>query len=222
MTIDPAMSSELPTSTFFLTAIALATLGAILILAGIAALLRARPLRFAVRTLAGLLLLSLGGLAGTIAIGTQGYRALTREDVAARLFVRPVGPQRFAATVRFPDGREATFELAGDEIYVDAHILKWKPFANVLGLHTAYELDRMGGRYRAIEQERSAVRTVYLLGQERPMDLFRLRQRYAFLATLLDAEYGSATFTTVTRPAELELRVSTTGLLMRDANLLPK
>lgn len=222
MTIDPAMSSELPASPFFLTAIALATLGAILILAGIAALLRARPLRFAVRTLAGLLLLSLGGLAGTIAIGTQGYRALTREDVAARLFVRPVGPQRFAATVRFPDGREATFELAGDEIYVDAHILKWKPFANVLGLHTAYELDRMGGRYRAIEQERSAVRTVYLLGQERPMDLFGLRQRYAFLATLLDAEYGSATFTTVTRPAELELRVSTTGLLMRDANPLPK
>lgn len=216
------MSSELPTSLFFLTAIALATLGAILILAGIAALLRARPLRFAVRTLAGLLLLSLGGLAGTIAIGTQGYRALTREDVAARLFVRPVGPQRLAATVRFPDGREATFELAGDEIYVDAHILKWKPFANALGLHTAYELDRIGGRYRAIEQERSAVRTVYLLGQERPIDLFRLRQRYAFLATLLDAEYGSATFTTVARPAELELRVSTTGLLMRDANPLPK
>ena len=212
------MASDLSGSPFFLAAIALGALGVILVLAGVAALVRAKPLRFTFRILAGLLLLSLGGLAGTIAIGTQGYRALTREDVAAHLFVRPVGPQRFAATVRFPDGREATFALAGDEIYIDAHILKWKPLANVLGLHTAYELDRVAGRYHAIEQEQSAVRTVYSLGQNKPVDLFGLRRRYAFLTILVDAEYGSATFIPVTQPAELELRISTTGLLMRDAN----
>jgi hypothetical protein len=216
------MPPELVISPFFLAAVALGTLGAILILAGLAALMRARPLRFALRTLAGLLLLSLGGLAGTIAVGIQGYRALTREDVAARLWVRPAGPQRYTATFRFADGREATFELAGDEIYVDAHILKWQPIANVLGLHTGYELDRVAGRYHAIEQERSAARTIYSLGQDRPVDLFGLRQRYAFLALLLDAEYGSATFVPVTQPAELELRVSTTGLLIREANPLPK
>jgi len=216
------LTPELPTSPLFLAAVALGALGAILFVAGIVALARARPLGFALRTLSGLLLLSLGALAGTIAVGTQGYRALTREDLAARLTVRPAGPQRFAVTVRFPDGRQAAFELAGDEIYVDAHILKWKPLANVLGLHTSYELDRVAGRYHAIEQERSAVRTVYSLGQDKPVDLFRLRQRYAFLSTLLDAEYGSATFVSVTRPAELELRVSTTGLLMRHANPLPR
>ncbi len=197
---------------------ALGALGAILVVAGVVALMRARPLRFALRTLSGLLLLSLGALAGTVAIGTQGYRALTREDLAARLTVRPAGPQRFVATVRFPDGRQAAFDLMGDEIYVDAHILKWKPLANVLGLHTAYELDRLAGRYQSIEQERSALRTVHSLAQDKPLDLFRLRQRYAFLGTLLDAEYGSATFVSVTRPAELELRVSTSGLLMRDAS----
>lgn len=216
------MPSDLPTSPFFLAAVTLGTLGVILIVAGIAALVRARPLRFALRTLAGLLLLSFGAFVGTIAIGIQGYRALTREDVAARLSVRPVGPQRFAATVRFPDGREATYDLAGDEIYVDAHILKWKPFANVLGLHTAYELERVAGRYHAIEQERFGVRTVHSLGQEKLLDLFSLRQRYPFLGTLVDAEYGSATFTTVTQPTDLELRVSTTGLLIRDANPPPR
>jgi hypothetical protein len=216
------MSSELITSPFYLAAITLGTLGAILIVAGIAALIRARPLRFALRTLAGLVLLSIGGLAGAIAIGTQGYLALTREDVAARLFVEPRGPQRFVAMVRFPDGREAAFELAGDEIYVDAHIIKWKPLANILGLHTAYELDRVGGRYNAIEEERSAVRTVYSLAQDKPVDLFGLRRRYAFLSVLLDAEYGSATFIPVTGSAELELRVSTTGLLIREAKPHPK
>jgi hypothetical protein len=217
-----AVTPELSASPFFLAAIALGALGAILVVAGLVALVQPRPLRFALRTLSGLLLLSLGALAGTIAVGTQGYRALTREDLAARLTVRPAGPQRFAVTVRFPDGRQAAFDLAGDEIYVDAHILKWKPLANALGLHTAYELDRVAGRYRAIEQERSAARTVYSLGQAKPVDLFWLRQRHAFLSTLLDAEYGSATFVSVTQPAELELRVSTTGLLMRDASAPPK
>lgn len=216
------MPADFVTSPLFLAAVILGALGAIAILAGISALVGKRPLRFALRTLSGLLLLVLGALAGAIVVGIQGYHALTREHVAARIVVRPAGAQRFAATFHFPDGREATFTLAGDEIYVDAHILKWNPLANVLGLHTVYELDRVAGRYHAIEQERSAPRTLYPLGQDRPVDLFSLRRRYAFLAPLLDAEYGSATFVPVTQPVELELRVSTTGLLIREANANPK
>lgn len=194
----------------------LAVLGALLVLAGLVALARARPLRFVARTLLGLLLVSLGALAATLALGLQGYRALTREVVAATLAVRPAGPQRFDVTVRFADGREAKFEVAGDEIYADARILKWKPFANVLGVHTAYELDRLAGRYRSIEQERSAPRTVHSLAVEKPVNLFGLRQRYAFLEPLLDAEYGSAAYVPVTRPAQLELRVGTSGLVLRE------
>ena len=213
---DPAVSMDILATPFSLVAIALAALGAGLVIGGLAALLGARPLRFVLRTLAGLLLLSLGALVGTIAIGTQGYRAMTREDVAARLFVRPTAPQRFSVTVRFPDGSEQAFEIAGDEIYIDARILKWKPFTNVLGLHTAYELDRVAGRYHSIEDERTARRTVHSLAQDRLVDLFSLCQRYAFFEMLLDAEYGSATFARVTQPAELEVRVSTTGLLMRE------
>lgn len=195
----------------------LALLGALLVLAGLVALFRARPLRFVARTLFGLLLVSVGALAATLALGLQGYRALTREDVAATLAVRPAGAQRFDVTVRFADGREAKFEVAGDEIYADARILKWKPFANVLGVHTAYELDRLAGRYRSIEQERSAPRTVHSLAVDKPVNLFGLRQRYAFLEPLLDAEYGSAAYVPVTRPAQLELRVGTGGLVLREA-----
>lgn len=207
---------QLLTSPLFIIAAACGVLGALLILAGLAALWRAHLLRFAGRTLLGLLLLALGALGGTIALGVQGYRAFTHEDIAARILVRPAGPQRFTATFRYLDGREATFELAGDEIYVDAHILKWKPLANLLGLHTAYELDRVAGRYHAINEERAGTRTVHSLGRDRPVDLYGLRRRHEFLAPLLDAEYGSATFVPVTGPAEFELRVSTTGLLIRE------
>lgn len=211
------MPPDLAASPLLLATVALGTTGAILIFAGIVAVVRAKPLGFAIRTLAGLVLLLLAAILGALAFGMQGYRALTREEVAARMSVRPAGAQRFQATLRFPDGRTATYDLLGDEIYVDAHILKWKPVANLFGLHTSYELDRVAGRYRGIEQERSAPRSVHSLARDRPVDLFGLRQRHAFLAPLLDAEYGSATFVPVTGPADLELRVSTTGLLIRES-----
>lgn len=202
-----------------LAALLFGLIGLILLITALVALKRRRPFRFILRTLLGLLLLSLGALAGVIGIGMHGYRALTREEVAARVMVQPLGPQRFSATFHIP-GRPDTiyYELAGDAIYVDAHILKWKPLVNVLGLHTAYELDRVAGRYDDVAQERSSPRTVHTLTPERRIDLFGLRTRYAFLAPLLDAEYGSGTFVRVTAPTELEIRVSTTGLLIRPAD----
>lgn len=211
------MPSDLLASPYFIAAIAFALIGATLIVTGLAALRRARPMRFAVRTLAGLLFVSVGMLAGGLAVGIQGYRALTHEQIAAHVTVAPVGPQRFTAAFEFPDGRRRTFEIAGDEIYIDAHILKWTPYANILGLHTAYEIDRVAGRYRGIDDERKAMRTIHTLGPERAVDLFDLRRRHAVLAPLLDVEYGSATFVPVTRTARLELRVSTSGLLIREA-----
>jgi hypothetical protein len=192
-------------------------IGLLLVIAGLVALVRLHPLRALIRLLAGALALALGALAGTIAVGVQGYRALTHEDLAARIEVRPTGTQRFVATFHYPDGRVASYALNGDAIYVDAHVLKWKPWANLIGLHTAYELSRVTGRYNDIDQERTAPRSVHALGEERPIDLFSLRRRYVWLAPLLDADYGSGTFVAVDTSKTLELRVSTTGLLLRPA-----
>ncbi len=171
-----------------------------------------------IAALGALFLVAVALVAAAIALGSEGYHALTHEELAAHLSLLPNAPQRFAATVHFANGRVATYELAGDELYLDAHILKWKPLANFFGLNTTYELDRVAGRYRDLEQERTAPRAVYSLAPERVVDLFSLRRRFAFLALLLDAEYGSATFAAVAQPAELELRVSTTGLLLREAS----
>ncbi len=203
-----------------IASVVLAVPGGLLVLAGLVALRRRRRFLFVLRTMLGILLLVTGGLLWAISIGLNGYRALTREEVAARVIVQPLNePQRFSATFHITGRPEAIhYELAGDALYVDAHVLKWKPAANMIGLHTAYELDRVSGRYDDIERERAAVRTVYSLAPERRIDLFEMRQRFAFLSPLLDAEYGSGTFVSVTEPAELEVRVSTTGLLIRSVS----
>ncbi len=216
------MSSQFANSPLFVTAVAFGLLGAGLIFHGIMTLPKKGLLQFTFRTLLGLLLLALGGLAGTIVVGIQGYQALTREEVAAHISITPITAQRFSAIFHFPDGRTDTFVIGGDDIYVDAHILKWKPWANIFGLHTVYQLDRVAGRYHSIEREKYAERTIFPLAQNTPVDIFSLRQRYAFLAPFVDATYGSATFLSITQPAELELNISTTGLLMREIPVLRK
>ncbi len=199
----------------------LALAGLISVVAGIRALGRRRALRFTMRTLLGLLLVVSGLLLATLGVATRGYQSLTHEVVAATVTVRPDADQQFAADVLFPDGRQATFALAGDQIYIDAHILKWKPVGNFLGLHTAYELDRVAGRYRELRQERNGPRTVFSLAEDKAVNIFHLRQRYALLSPLLDVEYGSATFVPASRPARYEVRVSTTGLLVREIPSAP-
>jgi hypothetical protein len=168
-----------------------------------------------VAALAGALCLALAALCGTISVGIRGYRALTQEVLAATIETEPLANRHFRATVTLADGSLHMFDLAGDAVYVDAHILKWRPIVNLLGLHTAYELDRIAGRYRTLGDEQSRERTVYSIARAKPIDAFDLARRYWLLRPLVDAEYGSATFINAGEPATYEVRVSTTGLLVR-------
>lgn len=171
------------------------------------------------RTTLALLFASLAALGATLSVSTQGYRALTAEEVAVTITTVPTGPQSFQAFVEFPDGRDTTVAVQGDQLLVDARVLKWRYWANVLGLHTHYELDRLSGRYVGLEDERTRPRTVHGLGTDKPLDLYELIRRYSLLRFLADAEYGSATYVDVNKPARIEIRVSTTGLLAREIPL---
>ena len=148
-----------PATFWLVLAAGAAVLGAALVLGAFVALARLRIVTFLFRALLGVLLLAGGGAVWLLSAGLTGVEALTRETLAARIQVRPAGPQLFDAAVTWPDGRTANYLIAGDQVYVDAHVLKWKPIANWLGLHTSYRLDRIGGRYRDIAQEVTARRT---------------------------------------------------------------
>ena len=154
--------------------------------------------------------------AGLVSVATRGYGALVQETVAATVAVEPLSAQRYRATFEFSDGRAETFELAGDALYVDAHILKWHPRANLLGLRTMYELGRVSGRYDLLDDEQTQPRTVYALGQDKPLDMFTAVQRYEQLERLADARYGSATFVPAKEPRYYAILVSATGLLARE------
>lgn len=196
-------------------AFVLAFAGVFLLTRGLHALFRLRLIKTTIHlSMASLLLLAAAAVT-TLTIAVRGYRAFTHEEIVAIVRTVPLSPQSFRSDFQFPDGRLASFTLNGDQLYVDAHVLKWKPIANIFGLHTLYELDRVTGRYTRLEDERRQPRTVHSLAQKKVVDLFELRRRYAALAPLFDAEYGSATFITAEAPGAFEIHVSTNGLLVR-------
>lgn len=204
---------------FFFVALGFAVLSLVLLVLAVRAFRGRRWIGSLGSAGTGALFLSLAALAATLGVSTQGYRALTMEEVAATVTAVPTGRGQFQAFVEFPDGRDTTLHVMGDQLLVDAHILKWRPIANILGLHTHYELDRLAGRYISIADEFSRPRTVHSLKSRKPVDLYHLAQRYTVLAFLVDAEYGSGTYIGVRRPARFEVRVSTTGLLVREVGL---
>ena len=194
----------------------LALLGLAFAVAAMVALARSRPGVFSARALVAIVFLVCGVGLGVLALGARGLQALTREETAARVTVTPTAPQRFSAVVHFADGHEESFDLAGDDVFVDAHIIKWTPFANMLGFHTSYRLERIGGRYEDVGQENTALRTVFDLGESPLVDLAALGRRFP-LGSFFDAEYGSTTYVPVRAPTTLGVQVTTTGLLFRPA-----
>jgi hypothetical protein len=192
-----------------------AALGLVSLLIAQGSARRRRWQRMVAGGLVGLLLATVAALLATVSVSILGYRTLTHEEVAATVRTIPIGVQHFRASLTYPDGREESFEIRGDSIYVDAHILKWRSWVNLIGLHTAYELDRVAGRYEALADERLAPRTVFSLGRPKPFDLFDVVRRVPRLSVLVDAEYGSATFVAARGVAAYEILVSTSGLLAR-------
>src|SRR5262249_37109687 len=110
--------------------IVFALLGVALLVAALIALRKHRWIPTGIALLLAASFLAVAALAATLGVAMQGYRALTREVVAATVVTRPTGPERFSATLTFPDGRREHYEITGNALYIDAHIVKWHPRAN--------------------------------------------------------------------------------------------
>ncbi|HEX3949473.1 MAG TPA: hypothetical protein VHW95_06455 [Steroidobacteraceae bacterium] len=153
-------------------------------------------------------------------IGTnlRSYQRLSYEQPAGELQFTKQGDRQFEAKLSYPDGERASFPLRGDEWQVDARVLKWHAFANLVGFDAAYRLERISGRYTHIEDERSQPRTVYELHSPGRIDPWELVHRYRSWFPWMDALYGSATFLPMADGALYEIKVSQSGLIARPLN----
>lgn len=144
------------------------------------------------------------------------YSRLTDEAPVARLVFQPVAPQQFRVELRSGDFCEAqTFLLYGDEWRIDAQFLKWKPWANLLGLDARYRLDRLSGRYRDVRQENENPHVAWALSK--PPLLESLIPDSGWLAGLspLDTVFGSSVYQDIEPGYEYTVYRGQSGLLVR-------
>jgi hypothetical protein len=154
-----------------------------------------------------------------VASNLRTYARLTYEAPVADLIFKAAGTKRFEATlIRAPSGEMQVFTVNGDEWQLDARVLKWKGWANVLGLDAQYRLERLGGRYLNIDEERTAPRTIYALSGNPGIDFWGWATKHPDWAPFVDASYGSATYLPMADGARYRVSLSQSGLLARPMN----
>ncbi|MEP6885546.1 MAG: hypothetical protein ABJC66_12435 [Gammaproteobacteria bacterium] len=167
---------------------------------------------------AALIFVLLSFCAVMLAANLRTYQRLSFEQPAGELQLTRTADREFNAVLTYPSGEHAAFALRGDEWQVDARVLKWHAFANLVGFDTAYRLERISGRYSRIEDERAQPRTVYSLNPPQRFDPWELLHRYHSWIPWMDALYGSATFLPMADGALYEIKVSQSGLIARPLN----
>jgi hypothetical protein len=196
-----------------------AIFGLLLVALACQRLARQRYLAAGGSALTGLLLLAIAAAIFVVSLNLHTYARLTHEEPVAQIVFEARGPQHFAATLtKVPSGDMKVFMLAGDEWQLDARVLKWKGWANLLGLDAQYRLERVSGRYRDLEQEKSAERTVYGLSENPGADLWVLSTQYPKWLPFVDAVYGSATYLPMADGARYEVKMTQSGLIARPVN----
>ncbi|TCK18671.1 hypothetical protein DFR30_1954 [Thiogranum longum] len=163
-----------------------------------------------------LLLVASGVIAVLTWLNLQTYSRLTDEAQVARLTFQPVAPQQFRVEVRSGDFCDTrTFMLYGDEWRIDAQFLKWKPWANLLGLDARYRLDRLSGRYRDVAQENESPHIAWALSE--PSLLESAIAETGWLAGLspLDTVFGSSVYQPIEPDYEYTVYRGQSGLLVR-------
>jgi hypothetical protein len=134
----------------------LAISGTGLLFAGAGHLFQGRPGRASGHVLIGAPLAIIGFAAGLLGFNVQTFARLTHEGPVAEVGVRllDAASQRYAVTVHRLDETNSvkSCELQGDEWLISGRVLKWKPWANVLGLDATYSLDQLSNKYFSAER----------------------------------------------------------------------
>lgn len=193
--------------------------GLVFCVLGIRKLISRQLLNGVVLELSGLGLLAVAGLLFLVASNLYTYQRLVYELPVAEISFEQIAPSKFSVALHVPEtGKAMRYELFGNEWQLDAQILSWHGYANLLGLDPYYRLHRLSGRYTSIEQERTREHSVHALAVERSFDLWQLVHEYHEWFQLVDAMYGSAVFLPMTDQAKYSISIGRNGLVARPDN----
>jgi hypothetical protein len=147
------------------------------------------------------------------------YRRLTTEQDVVDVLVRHVAGKQYELELIADSGQSKRFHINGDEWQIDVRIIKWKSWANLLGLDSYYQLDRLSGRYKDIDQASVTKLIAHNISNEpAKLSLWQLRRLTGNRLALLDAYFGQSVFMPMRHLARYKLSVTQAGLIARPSN----
>ena len=202
--------------------IAVGILGLVLVVSGMGRIAGKRLFSGGSRFLIGGATLAGAGVLSLAGLNLQTYARLTAERDVAKIELAQTGAQEFEATVTFAQntgalgrGGPRSYTIRGDEIRLEARILKWKPWANVLGRDALFRLGRLSGRYAKDADELAGERTVIGLTDDAGIDVWNLVDKQGQWQNAVDAVYGNGVFVPMADGAVYYIKMTQSGLIAR-------
>jgi len=144
------------------------------------------------------------------------FQRLTDEAPVAVLRFSAIEPQVWQAELRSGDFcATRSYRLTGDEWRLDARFLKWKPWANLLGMDAMYRLERLSGRYRSVADENLRQPSAHDIADRPLIDLAQYAGRESGNWMPLDTLFGSSVYETIDPDYRYVVFRSQSGLLVR-------
>jgi hypothetical protein len=182
---------------------------------------RRRLVSGALWSLQGLLWLGCFFIVLLVYANLHSYQRLTYEQPVADIFIRQLEPgvYQLSLVLAGDHAEPVYYELTGDQWQLDARILKWKGWANLIGLDSFYKLERLSSRYQDIEKARSRAPSVFdLTGPRRGLDIWELKRRLRDQLVFVDTLFGQGVYMPMADGAHYRVSVGQAGLITRPAN----
>lgn len=174
--------------------------------------------------LQGLLALTLLIALLLILSNLNSYQRLTFEEDIVDVAIKRLAVQKYQLELIYAEasprpGVSQIYTVSGDEWQLDTRIIKWKGWANLLGMDSYYRLHRLSGRYAEIDQANSLPQTAYQLSDpDNGISIWDIKRLSKSRLPFFDAYYGQSVFLPLKDGARFTVTIAQAGLLVRPAN----
>lgn len=127
--------------------------GLLMLVGGIMKVFRAHIGSGVLRVLFGGLTLAGAMIVGLIGLNLQTYAQLSKERLAGQVILKQNGEYEFTATIDLANadgqlrGEPKDFQITGQRVHIEGPVVKFKPWANVIGMDSLFKVTEVYGTY---------------------------------------------------------------------------
>lgn len=198
-------------------------IGILMLVGGLGRLFKLQLIGGGFRFLFGGAVLAVAAVIALVGMNLQTYSRLTHEQLAAEVTLRQTGPDAYTASVARADDRGVLraprdYPLTGDTFRMEADVITFQPWANIIGADALYRFNRIQGRWDSEAKETASPPRPWSMREEAGIDIFRLPLGGANPLKHIDAEFLNGFSVPMADGAIYTVNMSQKGLIPRPKN----